>query len=48
VENLTGNEPYYKDDGTKAHEFDAEYWVNVTPIRNSYVTLGDDNESYAS
>ena len=40
--------PYYKEDGTKSHLFDAEYWITLTPSHSSYVTLGDDAEAYPS
>ena len=42
---------YWKDDvefGTKMHEFDAEYWLSVVPIRSAYVTAGDDSANYPS
>lgn len=41
-------EPYFTEGSTKRHDFDAEYWVNLTPVRSSYVTLSDDNEAYPS
>ena len=44
----TAGDPYYLPNGQKAHEFDAEYWINLTPVRSSYVTLSDDNEAYPS
>ena len=34
--------------GEKLHEFDAEYWMTLTPIHDSYITLSDDNEAYPS
>lgn len=38
-----------KEFGEKTHEFDAQYWVDFTPIRSSYVTLGGDgNATYPS
>jgi hypothetical protein len=42
--------PYWTDKefGTKAHEFDAEYWLKLTPVRSAYVTAGDDSENYES
>lgn len=46
----TTSDPYWVDDvefGTKTHEFDAEYWLTLTPIRSSYVTAGDDSANYA-
>lgn len=44
----TDKDPYFQSDGTKSHEFDAEWWTTLTPIRSSYVTIQDDNEVYAS
>ena len=41
-------EPYFTEGTTKRHDFDAEYWINLTPVRSSYVTLSDDNEAYPS
>ena len=46
----SGNE-YWKDGiefGTKLHEFDAEYWLEPSPIRSSYFTAGDDSMNYPS
>lgn len=38
-----------KEFGEKTHEFDAQYWVDFTPIRSSYVALGGDgNATYPS
>lgn len=34
--------------GTKVHEFDAEYWLEPSPIRSSYFTAGDDSMNYPS
>lgn len=41
---------YWQDDNKtiKTHEFDAEYWMTVTPIHDSYVTFGGDNENWPS
>jgi len=39
---------YYDGLGNKKNEFDAEYWITVTPSRRAYVTLGDDAENYPS
>lgn len=40
---------YFLDDNvTKRYQFDAEYWLTLTPTHSSYVTLGDDNEAYPS
>ena len=44
----TNDDPYFTTGTTKAHDFDAEYWLNLTPIRSSYVTVSDDNEAYPS
>ena len=44
----SAEDPYFKPNGEKSHEFDAEYWINLTPVRSSYVTLSDDNEAYPS
>lgn len=46
----TDNSPYWidKEYGTKSHEFDAEYWLKLTPVRSAYVTAGDDSENYES
>lgn len=43
--------PYWKDDieyGTKNHMFDGEYWIEVKPARNSYVTVGTDGANFPS
>ena len=45
----TSEDPYWVggvEFGTKTHEFDSEYWLNLTPIRSSYVTAGDDSANY--
>ena len=44
----TDSESYWVDEeyGTKRHEFDAEYWLKLTPVRSAYVTAGDDSENY--
>lgn len=44
----SNEEPYWRDDGTKTHELDAEYWLNLTPVRSTYVTAGEDNANYPS
>ena len=46
----TGDSPYWVDQefGEKTHDFDAEYWLNLKPIRSSYVTAGDDSANYPS
>lgn len=33
--------------GEKKHEFDAEYWVNLTASRTCYLSLGFDNDAIA-
>ena len=46
----TDDSPYWTDNefGTKAHDFDAEYWLTLQPIRSAYVTAGDDSANYPS
>ena len=44
----TADSPYYNNSGKKNNLFDAEYWLNLTPIRSSYVTVSDDAEAYPS
>ena len=44
----TDTTPYSDANGNKKNLFDAEYWVNLKPIRSSYVTLSDDAEAYPS
>lgn len=47
----TDTDPYWVNNvefGTKTHEFDAHYWLDLTPIRSSYVTAGDDSANYPS
>ena len=46
----TAEDPYWlnTEETLKAHEFDAEYWMTVTPIHDSYVTFGGDNENWPS
>lgn len=39
---------YYLEDGTKRNEFDAQYWLDLTPIRSSYITVSDDSAAYPS
>ena len=35
--------------GTKSHDFDAQYWLTLQPVRNTYVTIGGDaNSTYPS
>ena len=41
-------DPYFDENGNKRHEFDAEFWMTLTPIHDSYITLSDDNEAYPS
>jgi hypothetical protein len=50
VSGLVTNEPYWADDAqtVKKHEFDGEYWITMTPIRNSYVTVGTDAANFPS
>lgn len=46
----TDSDPYWlnPEETIKAHEFDSEYWMTVTPIHDSYVTFGGDNENWPS
>lgn len=47
---VNGDAPYWADEAqtTKNQKFDAEYWINLKPIRSSYVTVSDDAEAYPS
>lgn len=45
---LASTDGYFDENGEKLHEFDAEYWLNLKPIRSSYVTAGDDSANYPS
>lgn len=47
---LIVNEPYWANNEStiKTHMFDAEYWVNMSPVRNSYVTVGTDASNFPS
>ena len=44
------NTPYWTDETEtqKTHMFDGEYWVNMEPVRNSYVTMGTDAANFPS
>ena len=42
-----GSVPYYNNT-EKSRKFDAEYWINLKPIRSSYVTVSDDAAAYPS
>ena len=47
----TDTDPYWvngQEFGTKTHDFDAEYWLTLSPIRSAYVTAGDDSANYPS
>lgn len=47
----TAESPYWQggtEFGTKTHDFDAEYWLTLKPIRSSYVVAGDDSANYPS
>ena len=39
--------PYWKDEKEteKTNEFDAEYWITLTPAKNVYVSIGLDNDA---
>ena len=45
-----GLNPYWAnaEQTIKSHEFDSEYWMTVTPVHDSYVTFGGDNENWPS
>lgn len=45
---LESKDGYFNPDGSKKYEYDAEYWLNLKPIRSSYVTAGDDSANYPS
>lgn len=51
MEGLITNSQYWKN-GTefeeKNHMFDGEYWINMEPARNAYVTIGTDGENFPS
>lgn len=51
MEELITNSQYWKN-GTefeeKNHMFDGEYWINMEPARNAYVTIGTDGENFPS
>lgn len=45
------NSQYWKDNkefGEKTHEFDGEYWIELEPARNAYVTVGTDTSNFPS
>ena len=47
----TKDDPYWvngQEFGEKTHDFDAEYWLTLKPIRSAYVTAGDDSANYPS
>ena len=48
--NIIPNTPYWTDstETVKTHMFDGEYWVNMEPVRNSYVTMGTDAANFPS
>ena len=45
---LESSDGYFDADGNKIHDYDAEYWLNLKPIRSAYVTAGDDSANYPS
>lgn len=47
---LIPNTPYWQDENEtiKTHMFDGEYWVDMEPVRNSYVTMGTDAANFPS
>ena len=42
--------PYWTDatETQKTHLFDGEYWLDMEPVRNSYVTVGTDTANFPS
>lgn len=50
LEGSPAGEAYWTDDAetTKTHEFDAQYWLDLTPIYSTYVTVSDDSAAYPS
>lgn len=51
MEGLITNSQYWKNDAEfkeKNHMFDGEYWINMEPARNAYVTIGTDGENFPS
>lgn len=47
IEGVNG-EQYWKDalETEKSHEFDAQYWLDLTPLYSTYVTVSDDSAAY--
>ena len=47
IEGVNG-EQYWKDalETEKTHEFDAQYWLDLTPLYSTYVTVSDDSAAY--
>lgn len=47
---LQTNVPYWTDaaETQKTHLFDGEYWIDMEPVRNSYVTVGTDAANFPS
>lgn len=37
-----------KETTTKTHPYDAQYWLDLTPIYSTYVTVSDDSAAYPS
>lgn len=53
TQNMEGliNSQYWKNNvefEEKNHMFDGEYWINMEPARNAYVTIGTDGENFPS
>lgn len=51
TDGLITNSQYWKNDAEfeeKNHMFDGEYWINMEPARNAYVTIGTDGENFPS
>lgn len=51
LEGLIVNSQYWKNNEEfeeKNHEFDGQYWIDMEPARNSYVTVGTDGANFPS
>ena len=48
MEGVPAGEQYWKDinETEKTHEFDAQYWLDLTPLYSTYVTVSDDAAAY--
>jgi hypothetical protein len=48
MEGVPAGEQYWTDatKTQKTHEFDAQYWLDLTPLYSTYVTVSDDAAAY--